>query len=238
MRACPVRRKQKSVDICAAFMAGAPEDAPGSVFYGVENDNLEEWSAAQSECYWYIDNSYFDTSRGTYFRVTRNAMQHSGSGESDGRRFRSLRAAIRPWRKHGRHILVCPQSDHFMRLCGYYGDWTADTVRALSKVSDRPIRIRLWSPDKAKLAATLESDLIGAHCLVTHSSAAAISAVLAGVPVVCTAKCAASAMSGGLADVESLPTPEGREQWASVLADNQWTLAEFRDGTAWRMLNG
>ena len=234
MRACPVKRKQKSVEICAAFLEGTPKDAPGSVFYGVDEDNLDEWNARSD--YYYIDNSYFDVVRGSYFRVTRNAMQHSGLGGSDGVRFRKLGASIRPWRK-GRHILVCPQSTHFMRLCGYYGDWTADTVRALNEVTDRPIRIRLWSPDKMKLASTLESDLIGAHCLVTHSSAAAVTAVLAGVPVVCTARCAASPMSGSLADIEDLARPGDRERWASVLADNQFTLEEMRNGTAWRMLN-
>jgi len=235
LQAFPVRNKQKSADICQSFLDGAPKDAAGAVFYGVDESNMDGWLTSQRD-FMYIDNSYTDPQRGTYFRVTHNAMQHSGRGVSDGGRFRALGIEIRPWRRFGTHVVLCPQSQSFMRLAGYYGDWTADTVVALNKVSDRPIRIRLWSADKLKLAQTLHDDLRGAYCLVTHSSAAAITAILAGIPAICTGACAAAPMAGTLGDIDDLPMPD-RLTWAGVLSDNQWTLDEFRDGTAWRMLN-
>lgn len=235
MRAFPVANKKKSADTCQAFLKGAPKDASGSVFYGVDDSNMDAWLSSK-ENFWYIDNSYTDPQRGTHFRVTHNALQHSGRGISDGSRFRALGIEIKPWRRSGTHIVLCPQSQSFMRLVGYYGDWTADTVVFLNKVSERPIRIRLWSPDKVKMAETLQDDLRCAYCLVTHSSAAAVTAVLAGVPAICTGTCAASPMAGTLADVDDLPMRD-RERWAGVLADNQWALDEMRNGTAWRMLN-
>lgn len=237
MRSFPVSGKQKSSDICKAFSDGTPKDADGSVFFGVTESNDAEWRRAKIENdYWYADNAYLDSTRQSHFRVTRNAMQHSGEGESDGKRFQALGIPVKPWRKSGKHIVLCPQSAHFMRLSGYYGDWTADTVVALNKVTDRPMRIRLWSADKAKLAATLQDDLIGAHCLVTWSSAAAVTALLSGVPVICTGPSACRPLSGALDDPENLPMPE-RMNWAGVLADNQFTMRELSDGTAWRMLN-
>jgi hypothetical protein len=76
---------------------------------------------------------------------------------------------------------------------------------------------------------------VNAHALITWSSAAAVMAVLAGVPVVTMGPCAAAPMAGDIADVENLPQPE-RESWAGVLADNQWTLDEMRAGKAWEAL--
>lgn len=237
MRAYPVAGKQKSIEICRAFIEGAPEHASGSVFYGVTEANDDYWRKAKLENdYWYIDNSYTDPQRQTYFRVTRNAMQHSGIGVSDGKRFRKLALQIKPWRRAGKHVVVACQSAHFMRLSDYYGDWTADTVTALAKVTNRPVRLRLWSGDKEKSSSTLHNDLEGAHCLVTWSSCAAVTALLAGIPVICTGPSACAPMSGALDDPENLPMPD-REKWAAVLADQQFSMDEMRSGKAWAMLN-
>src|SRR5690606_38444916 len=167
------------------------------------------------------------------------ALQHSGGGQSDGKRFKALGVEIKPWRASGSHVVVCPQSDHFMRvIAGYPGKWRDEVVAALRQVTDREIRVREWSANKGALSATLEADLVGAHALVTWSSAAAVTAILAGVPVIAMGQCAASTMSAAaIDDLENLPMRDDRERWASVLADNEWSLDEFRAGVAWRSLN-
>lgn len=247
LTAYPVNGKKKSFDICLAFVRGAGGQIGTALregdafFYGVDASNVAIWERVLSnrQPYWYCDNSYFDSSRQASFRVTRNALQHSGAGQSNGERFNALGIEIKPWRKSGSHVVVCPQSDHFMRvIAGYPGNWRDEAVAALREVTDREIRVREWSANKGALAATLEADLVGAHALVTWSSAAAVTAVLAGVPVIAMGVCAASAMGAStIADLENIPMPDDRDRWASVLADNEWSLDEFRSGAAWRSLN-
>lgn len=245
-----MREKGKSLALCRAFAEGcqgtviqaAPELRAGpAVFYGVDDTNVHLWKQVREENrpYFYIDNSWFDATRGKYFRIARNAVQHSGEGTSNGDRWRKLGLPVAQWRGAGDHLVLCPQSESFMRtIVGMTTDWTNDTRQALAQLTPRPLRVRGWSADKGKLAATLEHDLKGAHALITHSSAAAITAILSGVPAICTGQCAATPMAGTLRDVQWPPMPsyEARWHWASVLADAQWTPHEMSNGTAWRML--
>lgn len=212
---------------------------PGAaVFYGMRENfvHLFNQVVAERRGFYMIDNSYFDCVRERQFRVTKNAMQCDGlqacwSGEG-GDRLKSLGLQIKPWRASGDHVVVCPQSDEYMRLCGWEGDWTADATAVLRRHTNREIRVR-----RKVDARPLADDLVDAWALVTHTSSAAVEALIAGVPVICTGRCAAQWM--GTSDpswIEKPPTPERRERWAEVLSENQWTEAEMRNGTAWRHL--
>lgn len=259
----PVAGKKKSEQICFAFAMGAlgatgvPTNIieggkwrPGpSFFFGINDSNQEAWDKAQAHPQfdvYYADNAYFDRTRGTHFRITRNRLQHDGLGFSDCARFAALPGVfIYPWRSNpDGAIVIVPQSDDFMRrMVGYRGDWLADTVRQVREVTQRPLIVRPWSRDKDALSRTLQDDLNGAFALVTWASAAAVEAVLAGIPVVTGPFCAAHAYSHRVVDlgepelIPLKPDDEARRIWAGVLADNQWTLDEMRDGTAWRDLN-
>lgn len=246
----PQDGKRKSYDICAAFARGcggrvvssntwAPGDA---MFYGVSDANEGVWKQAQAvreqHAFFYADNAFFDECRQRFFRVGINRLQHPGTGTSDGSRFRRLGLPIRDWRTRGEHILVTPQSDHFMNMVVQYpGNWLADTLAAIKRHTDRPIQVRLWNRDKAKLAQELPQQLENCWALVTHSSASAITALMRGIPVVATAQCIITPMSGRIEEVDNLPLPAGREQWAHVVADQQWTLDEFRSGECWADLH-
>jgi hypothetical protein len=75
--------------------------------------------------------------------------------------------------------------------------------------------------------------------VVTWSSASAITALLEGVPAISESG-AANAITGDLT-AENVANPrrpsiEDRAAFAGVLADNEFTLDEYRDGTAWRWL--
>lgn len=243
--AYPVAGKQKSFDICVAFAkscggrVSTELRAGPAAFYGVDGSNVAIWKEVvrSGRDYFYVDNSYFDVARERQFRITKNALQHSGRGTSDGTRFRALGVPIEPWRTGGHHVLLVPQSEHFMRtVVGAEADWMVPTIHALEALTKRPLLTRAWDRNKGKLAMTLRDDLMDAHAVVTWSSAAAITAVLAGVPVITLGQCAAEPMSGSLQQIESLPRPE-REEWAGVLADQQWTLDEIRNGTAWQALS-
>ncbi len=232
----PVPGKRKSADLVAAFIEGAPKNVEGNVFYGVDERNFEAWRSARQQAlhgvpYFYVDGSFFDCVRGQQFRVTKNAIQHKGHGQSDGKRFAKLGLEIEHYRANEGYVLMVPQSDQFMHLVlGATGDWSA-AVAGL--YADEPaVKWRMWYADKPTIQKTLRRDLEGAKLLVTHSSAAAVSAVLMGVRISCSPLCCAYQFSD-----KGVASDAKRWQWASVLADQQWTIEEMRNGTAWRMLN-
>jgi hypothetical protein len=224
----PVPGKAKSADLCAAFIAGAPKNAVGHVFYGVVDANLEAWKRVlkSSDPYYWIDGSYFDCVRNLQYRVTKNAIQVRGAGEqeSDGKRFAALGLTLKPRaaRPDG-HVLLVEQSEPFMRLIAKDPGW-------LKRMSDRigsdKVKVRPWDANKIKLQSTLVQDLQSARLLVTHTSAAAVTATVEGVPI-------AVSSYHTLYDMVWF----SRERHLSVLADNQFSVDEMKDGSAYRWLN-
>lgn len=246
----PTPGKGKAKQLVGAFCEGAggrvveqiPEKLlPGAaVFYGVTPATVHLWRQAKAEGrdWYYIDNAYFDICRDKHFRVTRNRLQHEGLGESDGARFRALGIPVQPWRGPGEHVLVVPQSDEFMRLCADYpGSWLEDALHDLRVDTGRELRVRPWARDKKAWYATLPADLEGCHLLMTYSSAAAISALLAGIPAIVNARDSIAWPMSSHGEIDEPFRPRGREAWAGVVADNQWTIEEIRSGFAWSMLH-
>lgn len=223
----PVPGKRKSSDICDAFIAGAPRGATGFVFYGVNEANLGEYRKAKASGLdvYMIDNSAFDCVRGVQFRVTKNRYHHDGQGQSDGRRFAALGLTIRPpidpFDPGRNYILAVEQSSSYMVCVAREPLWLERALAGRGAVV-----YRVWQRDKRKAMGTLADDLTQARVTVTHSSAAAVESLLAGVPVYVSA---ASPCFGVLmAD---------RHRMFGVLADNQFTLAEMRSGFSWKALN-
>lgn len=214
----------------------------GAAFYGVTpaTKHLFEQAKREKRDFWYLDNAYFDGCRERYFRVTRNALQRDGRSQSDGSRFAALKLEPKPWRAAGGHVLVCPQSDEFMRTVAEYpGDWLAETVRALRQLTSREIRVRAWNRNKTAWYASLPADLVGCHALVTYSSASSISAMMAGVPAICTGEdcVAAPATEKELSQIESpAMSGEDRLQVMRAAADGQWSVPEMRAGVAWKAI--
>lgn len=245
----PIPGKKKSRKLLKAFCGGIPDAwvfdrgmprlMPGpAAFYGISYGihPLYQRAKASGQDVYYIDNAYFDKARGMYYRVTRNALQWRGIGSSDGRRFAELGVEIKPWRNDGKHVLICPQSDEFMKTaCNYQTNWTQDTVAKLSKITKRELRVRPWSPNKVQWFATLENDLRDCWAVVVYSSSSATSAMLQGIPAICTAHdCIARPLIGASLDrIENPPMPDNRLQWAQMAADHQWTLEEMRSGKCW-----
>ena len=241
--AWPVPGKVKAINFCNDFIKGAPKNAEGNIFFGVTHGNVAPYLRAKAlgRTWWYGDNSYFDKHRGTYFRVTKNALQCRGDEPSDGTRFRALGVEIKPWRETlGDTLLVCEQNDNFMAAAvGYKGNWRRNTLAALAAMKlPYKIRVRPWNPDKHQNAVTLLQELPTLRAVITHSSGAAITALLEGVPAISESG-AASRLTGPLTreNIMSWQRPTNREQFAWALADNMWTLDEIRKGAAWRHLN-
>jgi len=261
-----------SEQVCKPFAAGAEAPIvpvsqllPGDCFfYGALRGTLPTLRRAQQcgRTWYYGDNGYFRAGKkeGCYFRITRNDLQHDGSGElprphwQARERWERLGLTIQPWRADGGHILICPPARLFGATFGFSADkWLHMTLKTLGKYTKRELRVRAKvkfddtlpyslvdrkGRPEAPVPTNFTDDLAGAWALVTHSSNVAVEALLAGVPVFCTDRCGASAMaSNDLHQIENPRMDGNRLKWASVLANNQWTLAEMRDGTCWRMLN-
>lgn len=251
----PTPGKAKAAMLCEAFAEGAAKcgisvriahsaerlSDGAAVFYGVTPETAHLWHQAKTEGrdWYYIDNSYFDCGRGVYFRVTKNALQYLGEpwNGSDGVRLQKLGVKIAQSSTCGKHIVVCVQSDSFMRTFAGMGaeEWLSSITPAL-RATGRDIRVRRWSADKPRQGASLTDDLRGAWALATYNSAAAIEAVIAGVPAYCTGPTALGALASPQIG-HPLASAQRVSERLAVLADRQWTLDEMRAGVAWRGVN-
>jgi hypothetical protein len=188
---------------------------------------------AVSRDIYYGDHAYFGRRR--FYRITKNAYQHDGTGTATPERFERFGRPVQPWRKTGRTILVCPNTAVYFGLHGLDVDrWLIEVREQIQAVTDRPITIR-WKVT----GRPIEADLEEAWAVVVFSSAAAIDALIAGVPVVTLAPFAATARMGltDVAQIERPYYPEDREPFLWNLADHQWTWNEMFAGDAWRVLN-
>jgi hypothetical protein len=195
--------------------------------------NLNTLTAAQErgDDFFFVDHAYFG--RGYFYRITKNALFHSGRGKSDLSRLKFFHRELKPW-VYGANIIICPQSEGFFRRQGIaQADWIFNVINQLKKVTSRRIIIH-HKRDPRPL-----SDLLAnAHAVIVHSSNSAVEALMAGVPVFATAPCPAAALAEkDLSRIEKPFYPKNRMEFAGVLADNQWSLEEIRNGTAWRFLN-
>lgn len=236
-----VPTERTSPQWCKAFAAGCGgrissvfrlEAGPVAMFGSPLLWSLLRHAQTQGREWFYGDHAYYG--RKQFYRVTRNRYQHDGIGESNGQRFAGFGRPIQPWRKHGTHVLICPQSDNHFRQFGLtQAGWLADVTAKIRAVTDRPIRTRL------KFDRTpIDHDLVDCWAVVTFSSAAALDALIAGVPVFVLAEFAASYRMGcpDLSQIESPIRPEHRDSFLAVLADQQWTLEEMSRGMAWETL--
>ena len=232
--ACPVVGKKKSADICAAFIAGAPKHAEGYVFYGVDESNMAQWRHAREsgKPWFYVDNSYFDSVRGQQFRVACGALQIDAMAHAtDGKRFDALGLKIKPMQCNPvGHWVVIEQSPGFMRMLTDEPNWFAATAAWADK-TDRNVIVRRWDNDKLALQKTLVQDLQGAWGLLTYSSAAAVTALLEGIPCIVSLDSAVAHVR-----VSTDNSVDDRRHAFGVLADHQWTLNEMKEGLAWAKL--
>lgn len=217
--------------------SGQLQPGPVALFGSPARWGLLHQAIAEGRDWYYADHGYFG--RYKYYRITRNGFQHDGTrccgAPPDELRLEKLGIEIKPWRRKGDYILICPPDEAFARLIGFdAGNWTLHITAALARLSTRPVRIR----ERCCAAqSSLAAELDGAWCLVTYVSNAAVESICSGVPAICTGKCASSVLSSpDLAVIDDPPRPPGRRAWAATLAANQWTMAEIAAGTAWRAL--
>jgi len=238
--------EKSSPRFASAFAAGCGglatmEDTllpgPVALFGSPARVPLLKTAIAQGRDWYFGDHGYFG--RFKYYRVTKNAYQHDGSGHFSPERFKALRLNVAPtWNKSGSAVVICPNSPGYMATFGIDAkQWVIDIVTAVSRVSDRPIVVRWKAQAQAR---PIYMDLHDAWMTVVFSSASALDSLIAGVPV-CTLASWAASYRMGITDISQVETPyypEDREQFLFNLANQQWTLDEIRAGLAWKALRG
>jgi len=208
--------------------------APIALFGSPSQWPLLRQAQADGRDWYYGDHAYFG--RKTFYRITKNAYQHDGTGEADPERFSKFGRPVQPWRASGAHILICPNSPIHFALHGLdHDEWLREVKETLRTVTDRPLRVRWKRGNRIRIGEELQ----GAWACVVYSSAAALDALILGIPVFVLAPFAAAYRMGrsDLTQIEAPLYPETREPFLWNLAANQWTFAEIYRGLAWRSLS-
>ena len=216
------------------------------VVRGVTKRKVMEACRARGRDFFYIDTGYFgNTAKGKlYHRITRNDVQYFGPVvDRPSDRLALTGIGFRKFRP-GTNILLAPPSQKLLMMYDIdLETWLNTTIEEIKNHTDRPIVIRKKQSRTVRMTEdTMEMALAqDVHCLVTFSSIAAGEALLLGKPAITLGPNAAAPLcSQSLSEIECLkvPTVDEVRAWAANLAYNQFTEAEMRNGTAWRILQG
>lgn len=181
--------------------------------------------------FWYIDSAYIQIQGRRECRIERSTYwPPADMGDYSMDRAHEMGVRLQPWRTTGSHVLVClpgpmAGSDFGVNM----REWCADIRWRVASATDRKV---VYREKKARETRPLEADLEDAWCLVTHSSTAAVTAAIAGVPVFVEPTNAAAPVGRVDLDLENPARPE-REAWLAALAWRQWSREEVSSGMAW-----
>lgn len=253
--AAGISRWSGQVDMRPSTSYSGRPDRDAAIFYGWAQGLRKVFDdyrrAGRSAIY--VDLGYFGRRKRTrwdgYHKLVRNSrhpteyfQRHQHSPD----RFESFGIPIKPWREEGRHVLVVGMSAKAAYAEGLNPEqWERETVARLRGLTRRPLVYRPkpnWDGAKRIDGAAFERDqtlaeaLRDCHAVVAHHSNVAVDALLEGVPCICPGGVASLLSAHRLGDIERVPTPAGREQWAADLAYTQWSIAEMETGAAYRYL--
>lgn len=165
---------------------------------------------------------------------------------------RDLNIDLKPWRKDGKHILICLQRNGGWSMKGLdVVQFFQDTVQKIRQHSNRPILVRTHPGDKKSTIymknligpnvrissnTTLLNDLQNAWATVVYNSSPSVASVIEGVPAfVLDPEYSQSAevSDHDLSKIEN-PTLFERLPWVQKMAQCHWTQNELANGAAWR----
>lgn len=201
-----------------------------------------------------------------YWRLSVNAhhpIAYVATAKHDQKRADWMQLGWSPWRSRsagGRAIIVDGASRKNYRFNGL-GDPTERAREVIEKIrgSGRHIIYRpkpSWDGEGGAVpiegteyargrpgidVKDVAYDLRRAHVVITFTSSLCFDAVLFGVPsIVLGCAIARPISSTSLEDLETprLASDDERRQWLNNVAWCQFKMAEYRDGTAWRIVRG
>ena len=238
------------------------EDKPIHFFWGLAGKNIDQIRqvSEKGEEWWYVDVGYLTEQitrypepkihnyDKTYFRICKGSIHTTRGKVGDGSRLKELEQKgidvnFKGWYTgETKHILVAPSSQTVtFHTNGINQDqWIYMVTEELKKHTNREIRVRnkprpgneWWNTD-------IKDDLKDCHCLVTNMSLSAIDAILNYVPVICAQKNICAPVSSHNPKFVEKPFRPGRKtinEWLKYVVENQFTLSEIENGTAYNVL--
>ena len=178
---------------------------------------------------------------------------HNGSGVlrigPSGRGASVFGLSPKPWRpeRPGGHILLCDQRGFGSPSMASPEGFVDRATARIRECTNRRIIVRPHPRNRhvKPRKTTLMEDLENCHAVVTWASAAAITAVIQGVPAYhfapfCAASPAVQAQWQHLPTLDNpLTSDTQRNQGLDAMAWQQFTIDEIRDGRAFRwLING
>jgi len=235
---------------------------PVHFFWGLGSNNLQEIAQVneKGEEWWFIDVGYIteqitryptpsitDYDK-TYFRIIKGKIHTTMGDPGDGSRHKKLLqqgidAEFKGWNTgECKHILLTPSSQTvtFSPNNMSQEDWIKECSEQIKCYTNRPIIMRNKPrPNNEWWGTDIKDDLKDCHALVTNMSLSAVDAVLNKVPVVTHQNNVCYYVSGRLEDINErrMPAREDMTMWLRGVANNQFTLQEIEDGTAYKVLH-
>lgn len=206
-----------------------PNEHDGSpcIGYGILRGTVSAFN--QSKHWFEVDKGYFGPSHfdGTY-RISYKGMWPKYKKPQSLDKLPNIKLRKWQYNKKG-HILYCPATPAICSNFKVKAYWH-NPILAQAKINipNREFRVREKGCDRELL-----DDLMGAYCVVTHSSTVALKALIYGIPVVTSDFCTVHGWNHcNLSDLESWDklTSQSREELFAFLAQHQWTLDEIRSG--------
>jgi len=235
---------------------------PIHFFWGLGSNNLKEIADVKqkNEEWWYVDVGYItdqitryptpsiDKHDSTYFRIVKGNMHMTNGKPGDGSRHRKLiqqgiDAEFKGWNTgECNHVLLAPSSQTVTFFTNGISqeDWIKQATSEIKCYTDRTVTMRNKPrPNNEWWETDIKDDLKDCHALVTNMSLSAVDAVLNKVPVVTHQNNVCYNVSGKLEGINErrMPAREDMTVWLRSVANNQFTLQEIEDGTAYKVLH-
>jgi hypothetical protein len=196
--------------------------------------------------YWQ-ENAYLRPAHQRHYRIAINGPQPDVRirlFEHPRDRFDALGLEVEPVSSRGDYVLVCGHSPEVAQYYGLrYGEWEADTVRRLRKITQRPIVVREKPPCEPLRIEGVERDrsrnigdaIRSAWSVVCKTGNVGADAILHGVPVFAESGPGRLYHREPLERIDSVQPLNGAQRIAALsdLAYWQYTPEEFSSGVLW-----
>jgi lipopolysaccharide biosynthesis glycosyltransferase len=196
---------------------------------------------------WYnIDTGYLGNGQlKHYHRISKGHYQNlEPIVDRPSDRLENIKFKIHKKKKGGQKILLCPPSQKVMSIYNLtVEEWLDSTIKEIKKHSKREIVVRVKDQNRKSrvvndpITVAFDNNI---YCVITYNSIAALEAVMYGLPAFTLGPNAAEPLCNtDLSKIESpyFPDAEEVEKTLRHLSYCQFTEAEFKDGTAWRIIN-
>ena len=238
------------------------EGRPVHFFWGLAGNNIKEIRECveKNEEWYYVDVGYLtkqitrypepiihDIDK-TYFRICKGNIHTIRGKVGPGVRLQKLESQgidceFKGWNTgETKHILLCPSSPtvtyHINGIS--QEEWVYNISQELKKYTDREIRFRNKPrPNNQWWQTDIKDDLKDCHCMVTNMSLSAIDAILNQVPAITHQRNVASFITTrDISKIEKPMRPGHKtiNEWLKMVAENQFTIPEIEDGTAYKIM--